>query len=111
MQFHFHHPSEHTIDGEEFDLELHIVHKLMYVQKNQEYLFDKWRYAVTTVFFQVPQDKKLLSDHQRESMDHFDEFMYNIIQRDETKKSKNPFSKFENIVMSEEMKRKEIETL
>lgn len=51
MQFHFHSPSEHTIDGQEFDLELHIVHKLMYVQKNQERLFDKWRYAVTTVFF------------------------------------------------------------
>lgn len=31
LQFHFHNPSEHTIDGQEFDLELHIVHKLMYV--------------------------------------------------------------------------------
>ena len=25
-QFHFHHKSEHTIAGEHFDLELHIVH-------------------------------------------------------------------------------------
>jgi carbonic anhydrase len=63
MQFHFHHPSEHTIDGQEFDLELHIVHKLMYVQKNQEHLFEKWRYAVTTIFYQVPEDEKLLSNH------------------------------------------------
>lgn len=31
VQFHFHSPSEHTIDGRQFDLELHIVHKLMYV--------------------------------------------------------------------------------
>jgi len=27
LQFHFHAPSEHTIDGKGFDLELHIVHK------------------------------------------------------------------------------------
>jgi carbonic anhydrase len=26
VQFHFHSPSEHTIDGKEYDLELHIVH-------------------------------------------------------------------------------------
>ena len=25
-QFHFHHPSEHTIDGKAFPLELHLVH-------------------------------------------------------------------------------------
>lgn len=34
IQFHFHSPSEHTVNGRRFDLELHIVHKLMYVQKN-----------------------------------------------------------------------------
>lgn len=27
LQFHFHAPSEHTIDGHTYDLELHIVHK------------------------------------------------------------------------------------
>lgn len=27
LQFHFHSPSEHTIDGEHRDLELHIVHR------------------------------------------------------------------------------------
>jgi carbonic anhydrase len=26
LQFHFHHPSEHTVDGESFDMELHLVH-------------------------------------------------------------------------------------
>lgn len=26
LQFHFHHPSEHTIDGEAFPMELHLVH-------------------------------------------------------------------------------------
>jgi carbonic anhydrase len=27
VQFHFHHPSEHTLNGEAFDLELHFVHR------------------------------------------------------------------------------------
>jgi len=27
LQLHFHSPSEHTIDGKYFDVELHIVHK------------------------------------------------------------------------------------
>jgi hypothetical protein len=33
----------------------------MYAQKNQEFLFDNWRYAVTSIFFTVPEDEKLLS--------------------------------------------------
>ena len=27
VQFHFHHPSEHLVDGRAFDMELHLVHK------------------------------------------------------------------------------------
>jgi len=27
LQFHFHHPSEHTVDGAPYDLEIHFVHK------------------------------------------------------------------------------------
>jgi carbonic anhydrase len=27
LQFHFHHPSEHTVDGASFDMECHFVHK------------------------------------------------------------------------------------
>src|SRR5262245_22782050 len=27
IQFHFHHPSEHTIAGQAFDMELHLVHR------------------------------------------------------------------------------------
>lgn len=26
IQFHFHSPSEHTVDGKQYDLEMHIVH-------------------------------------------------------------------------------------
>jgi len=62
IQFHFHHPSEHTIDGKEYALELHIVHKLMYVQKNQEQLFNKFRYLVTAVFFDVPTNMNTLNE-------------------------------------------------
>mmetsp|Transcript_35901 Transcript_35901/g.55120 ORF Transcript_35901/g.55120 Transcript_35901/m.55120 type:complete len:145 (+) Transcript_35901:171-605(+) len=27
IQFHFHHPSEHTVNGEHIELEMHIIHK------------------------------------------------------------------------------------
>jgi hypothetical protein len=51
----------------------------MYAQKNQEFLFENWRYAVTSIFFTVPDNEKLLSKHQLETMDYFDDFMYKII--------------------------------
>jgi hypothetical protein len=40
----------------------------MYVQKNQEDLFEKWRYAVTTIFFDVPKNMNLLNSKQKEDM-------------------------------------------
>ena len=43
LQFHVHSPSEHTIDGQYFDLELHIVH--------QDYDLEKL--AVVGIFFDV----------------------------------------------------------
>lgn len=36
VQFHFHAPAEHTIDGKEFDLEMHLVHT--YKQEGSEAL-------------------------------------------------------------------------
>ena len=65
-------------------MELHVVHKLMYVQKNQEHLFDKWRYAVTAIMFEVPKYKKhMLTKNQIEFMDYFEKFMHKIIEEDD----------------------------
>ena len=58
---------------------------------------------MTTIFFNVPENEKLLSSHQKETMEFFDDFMYKIIQRQDGKKKNNPFSKYEGIVLSEEM--------
>ena len=33
LHLHFHAPSEHTIDGKYFDLEMHIVHKYKHSQQ------------------------------------------------------------------------------
>mmetsp|Transcript_1833 Transcript_1833/g.2467 ORF Transcript_1833/g.2467 Transcript_1833/m.2467 type:complete len:126 (+) Transcript_1833:391-768(+) len=96
VQFHFHNPSEHTIDGEFMDMELHIVHKLMYVQKNQEFFFNKWKYAVNTIMFRIPDKMHLLSNHQKESMDFFDDFMKKVIEQrqvDEVDEHLNKFSR------------------
>ena len=84
------------------------MHKLMYAQKNQEFLFENWRYAVTSIFFTVPENERLLSAHQKESMEYFDEFMYKIIQRKVDKKVKNPFSKFEINQDEEEYKKADV---
>jgi len=65
-------------------MELHVVHKLMYVQKNQEHLFEKWRYAVTAILFEVPKHKKhMLTRNQIRFMDYFEKFMHKIIEEDE----------------------------
>jgi carbonic anhydrase len=44
LQFHFHAPSEHTIDGHLMDLEVHFVHTLT---------DDNNKYAVVGIFFDV----------------------------------------------------------
>ena len=82
VQFHFHSPSEHTIDGREFDLELHIVHKLMYTQKNQEEIFNNFRYAVTGVMFDVPKNLAALNESQKQNMEFFDTFMTAICEHE-----------------------------
>ena len=46
LQFHFHAPSEHTLDGTSYDLELHFVHS-----DRTEIGTDKQTYAVIGIFF------------------------------------------------------------
>lgn len=79
IQFHFHSPSEHTIDGKEFKLELHIVHKLMYTPLSDTQLFDKWRYVVTAVFFDTPTNMNALNETQIENMEFVHKFMEKIV--------------------------------
>lgn len=60
----------------------------MYVQKNQEHLFDNWRYVVTTVFFEVPKQRHIqhasqgggLTKAQIDNMEFFEKFMTKIIE-------------------------------
>jgi carbonic anhydrase len=51
LQFHWHHPSEHTVDGKYLDVELHIVHS------NTD---GSGKLAVTGLFFKV--DKSMHED-------------------------------------------------
>lgn len=77
LQFHFHNPGEHTIDGEEFDLELHVVHTLNHEPDGPK--FDYPKFCVTTIFFKVASSVKSLSAFKKESLKFYDEFMRKII--------------------------------
>ena len=57
------------------------MHKLMYVQKKDQHLFDKWSYAVTALFFQVYEDDQIasLSESKKEGIAFFDDFMEAIV--------------------------------
>jgi len=54
IQFHFHDPSEHTIDGKQYPLELHIVHTLLPDHFDEGV---KRNAAVVGIFFEVNDDK------------------------------------------------------
>jgi carbonic anhydrase len=47
-EFHFHAPSEHKVEGTQYDLEMHIVHSL-----KADFTAEKRNYAVVGIFFQV----------------------------------------------------------
>mmetsp|Transcript_26390 Transcript_26390/g.23320 ORF Transcript_26390/g.23320 Transcript_26390/m.23320 type:complete len:171 (+) Transcript_26390:132-644(+) len=55
VQFHFHAPSEHTINGKYADLELHIVHK---DDGKHDSTNEKRKFAVFGVFFNVDENAK-----------------------------------------------------
>ena len=47
-EFHFHSPSEHKVEGTQYDMEMHIVHSL-----KAEFTAEQRNYAVVGIFFQV----------------------------------------------------------
>lgn len=81
LQFHFHNPGEHTIDGEEFDLELHIVHTLNDVP--EELAFNYPKFVVTTVFMKVASSVSKLNCFQKDSLKFYDDFMKKVILQQE----------------------------
>ena len=52
---HFHGPSEHKVNGTQYDLELHFVHELVVDEDTEELLLDKYKetLAVVGVMFKV----------------------------------------------------------
>lgn len=69
IQFHFHHPSEHLVNGKKFPMEIHLVHKT----QDNEYViiavlveagkFNPW---VQTIWDRIPTkiDKEIVYEHQ-----------------------------------------------
>lgn len=75
LQFHWHAPSEHTVNGKQFDLELHIVHV-----NNQI----SGELAVTGLFFNVEKNLRsdVLDDNNFFSTDSKREFLFPKILKD-----------------------------
>lgn len=55
IQFHFHAPAEHTINGKHYDLELHIVHQM--TPESAKNAKTKRNLAVVAVFFELDKEK------------------------------------------------------
>lgn len=53
IQFHLHSPSEHSIDGKLYDVEMHIFHLIQ-----KKYKTVKNHYAVVAVFFELDERVK-----------------------------------------------------
>jgi hypothetical protein len=54
----------------------------MYTQKNQEEIFNNFRYAVTGVMFDVPKNLAALNESQKQNMEFFDTFMTAICEHE-----------------------------
>ena len=65
VQFHFHHGSEHTIDGKRFDLEMHTVHLPQEVNEQEI------NYAAVGVIFDVKDYTAKLTKEQYAVIDNF----------------------------------------
>jgi carbonic anhydrase len=59
----------------------------MYTPLGDQSLFDKWRYAVTAIFFDTTQNKSMLNEQQKDNMDFLHKFMEGVVKtnaKDET---------------------------
>ena len=69
IQFHFHHGSEHTVNGKRHDLEMHSVH----LTDPKSYGDSEFKYAAVGILFSVEDyTAKLSSDEQQIIDDFFD---------------------------------------
>ena len=72
-QFHFHSPSEHSIDGRLMDLELHIVHFLDPKVKNCKFIA-----GVLGFLFKVENDE-FFDSQPNEDIEYHDRFLQKLI--------------------------------
>ena len=72
LQFHFHHGSEHTIDGKRHDLEMHTVHIANDAQRAKDSGFG---FAALGVLFSVDDYTIELSEREQMIIDTFFESM------------------------------------
>ena len=75
-QFHFHHGSEHTVDGVRHDLEMHTAHKANETKNNVSY-------AAMGIIFSVNKSNiKLNETEQKVIDDFFDSLQWNVTAKD-----------------------------
>lgn len=66
IEFHFHSPSEHTLNGKYYDLEMHLVHK----RKNADPK-NNIQYAVVGMFFSVEEYDRSITQNDNQTLKNF----------------------------------------
>ena len=87
VQFHFHAPSEHSIDGQLMDLEMHIVHLL---DSKREHNNAQFGAGVLGFLFKVVPDEYFIEMNVRypqADMEWHDRFMVGLVQDEKDKKN------------------------
>ena len=68
QQFHFHHPSEHTVNGKYHDLEMHTVHLADTLNVTGA---SDIKYAAVGIFFSVENFDKKVTENENRTIDEF----------------------------------------
>lgn len=66
VQFHFHHPSEHTVNGKYYDLEMHTVHLAKKVNDTANI-----KYGAVGIFFSVKDYDKSITTGENDTIKDF----------------------------------------